>query len=504
MLEFLDTIKEAKGARWDFVSANECLPGTRTHVLGSIVTWISHEAIRQVFWLNGMAGTGKTTIAKSVAHFAAINGQLGASFFCSRDSTDRSNVKLIFPTLAAQLSEIIPEFHAQLMKSIKKKGIGQALPSEQFETLIIEPLQTSSLHGHSIVIVIDALDECNGEVSSSTILEAFSIHINKAPFLKVIVTSRPEPALHYAFQEDSLQIRSTCFYLHDVELNRVNDDIRLFLRLRLREMAEDRRWTSSNWPPDQLVERLVQQASGLFIFASTLCKFVESTDDLEEQLEEIAQLTTSDNGYLGIDQLYQKVVNSAMANFSDEQGVRDCHSILGTIVLLQNPLSLTDLSQLLCLSEGHVTGLLKDFHSVLDIPQEGGGVRVIHASFPDFLTNEHRCSRFFVSPALQHRELTLCLFNRMVQGNICDIGGLKLSRGTEDCIDGSLVYACRYWADHLVWASRDGNNADQLVAALDEFVHAKLSYWIEILSFLESLDVAMTALHKANIWYSVS
>ena len=487
------------------------MEGTRTDVLESIGTWISQEGIQQVFWLIGAAGTGKTTIAKSVAHFAASNGQLGASFFCSRASRYPRNVKFIFPTLAAQLSEIIPGFHAQLMKSIKKKGIGQALPSEQFETLIIEPLQTSSLHGHSIAIVIDALDECNSEVSSSTILEAFSKHIDKAPFLKVIVTSRPEPAFHCAFQEDSLQIRSTCLYLHDGESNLVEDDIRHFLYDRLHGITERRGWTSSNWPPDHLVERLVQQTSGLFIFASTLCKFVESTDHFEEQLEEIAQFSTNYSyPYMAIDQLYQKVLNSAMANFSDEQAVRDCHSILGTIVLLQNPLSLTDLSQLLCLSEGHVTGLLKGFHSVLDIPQGGGGVRVIHASFPDFLTNEHRCSRFFVSPALQHRELTLCLFNRMVQGNICDIGGLKLSRGTEDladrerCIDGSLVYACRYWADHLVWASRDGSNADQLVTALDEFVHAKLSYWIEILSFLESLDVATTALHKANIWYSVS
>jgi hypothetical protein len=107
-------------APWDYVRADECLDGTRIAILDGIKAWISSRdnEPRSVYWLNGLAGTGKTTIAKSVAHFAADEGLLGASFFCSRNVTDQSDIKLIFPTLAFQLSELFPKFRAELIAII--------------------------------------------------------------------------------------------------------------------------------------------------------------------------------------------------------------------------------------------------------------------------------------------------------------------------------------------------------------------------------------------------
>jgi hypothetical protein len=121
---------------------------------------------RPVYWLNGLASTGKTTVAKTIVHFAADRGQLGASFFCSRGVVDRSDITFIFLTLAFQLSELFAQFRAELIKTIqKRRDTGYALPSEQFQELIVEPLRNTDLHAsaQSILIVIDAMDECKEE-----------------------------------------------------------------------------------------------------------------------------------------------------------------------------------------------------------------------------------------------------------------------------------------------------------------------------------------------------
>jgi len=73
-------------------------------VLHQLEEWLEVEQGQHVFWLNGLAGTGKSTIAQSFAEIAFAGGKLGASFFCSRDFEDRSNLQAIIPTLAFQLA----------------------------------------------------------------------------------------------------------------------------------------------------------------------------------------------------------------------------------------------------------------------------------------------------------------------------------------------------------------------------------------------------------------
>ena len=103
-----------------------CLRGTRKDVLREIERWLTGEQEQHVFWLNGLAGTGKSTIAQTVAEEAFANGKLGASFFCSRDFTERSNLQAIFPTLAFQLAYQYPRFRKELLQVLKMHSdVGQ-------------------------------------------------------------------------------------------------------------------------------------------------------------------------------------------------------------------------------------------------------------------------------------------------------------------------------------------------------------------------------------------
>lgn len=83
--------------------------------MDEIESWAKDTGKPSIFWLNGLAGTGKTTIAQTVAERMFAGGCLGASFFRSRDFEDRSNLKLVFPTLVFQLAQQYPEFRSSLV-----------------------------------------------------------------------------------------------------------------------------------------------------------------------------------------------------------------------------------------------------------------------------------------------------------------------------------------------------------------------------------------------------
>ena len=149
-----------------------CLRGTRRDVLRQIDSWLADERDQRVFWLNGLAGTGKSTIAQTFAETSFSDGKLRASFFCSRDFEDRSNIQNIFPTLAFQLAYRYPHFRKKLLPVLRSNPeVGRDSLCSQLEKLIIGPFETTRI---PTVIIIDALDECKDEEPASAILSVLS------------------------------------------------------------------------------------------------------------------------------------------------------------------------------------------------------------------------------------------------------------------------------------------------------------------------------------------
>ncbi|KAF9785208.1 hypothetical protein BJ322DRAFT_817690 [Thelephora terrestris] len=116
-LEWLEKLGPVRNAGYQAGHHDPCLPGTRESVLDWIMQWANNPQERHVFWLNGLAGTGKSTIAQTFSRMVAEAGFLGASFFCSRDYLDRKELKNIFPTLAYQLACHYPAFQNEIIKT---------------------------------------------------------------------------------------------------------------------------------------------------------------------------------------------------------------------------------------------------------------------------------------------------------------------------------------------------------------------------------------------------
>ena len=317
------------------VKREGCLGGTRVEVLQQLEDWLENEQDQRVFWLNGLAGTGKSTIAQTFAEITFAEGKLGASFFCSRDVKDRSNLEAILPTLAFQLAYRYPLFREKLLQVLRvKSGIGRGSLYSQMETLIVGPFQETQI---PTLIIIDALDECKDEEPASALLSVLSRFVDRIPLVKFFITGRPEPRIRSGFRLVSLQPHTNILRLHDVEPDVVDGDIKLFLKTQLVDIAKKRSdWNLvGDWPSTQDIDTLCKKAAGFFIYASTVVKFVASQyDPPDERLALIISLPqdTSYEGKEGIDLLYTKVLEQAFDG-KDEAFYLHFKLVVGVILL---------------------------------------------------------------------------------------------------------------------------------------------------------------------------
>jgi hypothetical protein len=269
-----------------------CLGGTRGDVLQQLDNWLEDAQGQRVFWLNGLAGTGKSTIAQTFAEITFAEGKLGASFFCSRGFEDRSNLRAIFPTLAFQLAYRYPSFREQLLQVLRANpGVGRQSLCSQMEKVIVGPFKSTHI---STLIIIDALDECRDEEPASAILSILSRYAGQIPSVKFFITGRPEPRIRSGFRLESLLPITEVFKLHEVKPEAVNSDIRLFFQTKLTSLAKTRSDCDlmEDWPSPSDIEILCMKAAGFFIYASTVIKFVTSkTHTPTEQLNRITSLS---------------------------------------------------------------------------------------------------------------------------------------------------------------------------------------------------------------------
>ena len=190
-------------------------------MLAGIETWTEDFDMSPVFWLNGLAGTGKSTIAQTVSERMFADGRLGASFFCSRGFEDRSDLQLIFPTLAFQLAQKYPDFRYSLIPLLQSNPdvVHESL-QDQMEKFLVDPLRSA---GISTVIVIDALDECKDEDPESAILLVLGQLVSRIPQVKFFITSRPETHIMSGFRGPLLKASTDVFILHEVERSVIDD-----------------------------------------------------------------------------------------------------------------------------------------------------------------------------------------------------------------------------------------------------------------------------------------
>lgn len=490
----------------------KCLSGTRESVLLDILLWAKTQGGQKVFWLNGVAGAGKSTIAQSISEILADDGLLGASFFCSRDYLDRRELKNIFPTLAYQLACRYPHFRNRIIDVVKKDPtIAHSSLVTQLNALLVKPLSEGDV---SCVIVIDALDECIDDQPASAMLSVLGRFVKELPLVKIFITGRPEPRIRTGFRLPLLEPLTQTFLLHEVKSTHVDKDIRLYLTQRLTAIVQRRSDIDlpNPWPSDKEIVALTTKSSGLFIFAATIVRFIESdhhepSDRLQLILSETSG--TMHEGRTGIDSLYTQILAHAFSDIRESEVFVNVKRVLGSIILAFNPLSRRELAKILGAPTSLISITLRHLHSVILAPaDETEKIRVFHKSFPDFLQDGGRCadSRFHIDPKTYHGEMaldSLALVEKL-EKNPCSLPPFTMNQDVrnlpqllEDSLGGAVRYACNHWARHLRLSRPPDIRA---VIASTTTILKGSAPWIEVMSLENHLGEVIHSMNNLLHW----
>lgn len=515
------------GAAFDSIDrhpAPACLPGTRLELLARIAEWVDNPNCDQrIYWLSGLAGSGKSAIAQSIAEKYANQRRLAASFFFSRKEILRRKAQGFFPTLACQLLVFAPSIRPALLNALDTDAmIPTKVLLEQARNLLQEPIVSSMVSfPHPVLIVVDSLDECDDVKMANEIVCLLAGILRHCRWpLKVLFTSRAEPHIVQTFQHSELRNMTGSIRLQDFG---VDDDIRAYLRHSFEGIQESMNAMSITiyplpWPSEDEIKMIVQKADGLFIFATTVVKYVginygSPVAQLQAVLQALQDGASAESSLVHspLDMLYL----DALRRTPDVEKVR---LILGSVVFAFRPLSTHGLNDLLWTFHFDASYIIKDLCSVLVISdsdiETDRAVRLYHTSFRDFLTSSHRSQQYFVDPVVFHSILAracLELMNRNLTVDMCNLGDPSLLNCDIEDLDKrcklrikeGVRYACRWFAHHLSQIPWDRRTDKTLILSLQSFATRYLLNWIEVLSLTGELDSAILSLREAVDWLKV-
>jgi hypothetical protein len=528
--DLLDTLNPVSSATWEADTSGGCTPDTRVVLLDEIMSWVHDSTGSCVFWLNGLAGTGKSTIARTLCQRLSESALLGANFFVSRKYQDHRSSSNIVRSLAHQLAFQERTVASALCSVLLEKPMSASRSLEsQIKDFLAKPAR--ALGGaSSLVIVLDALDECLPEGGNLLLLLVRQL-IGLSGRLKLFITSRAEPCIQQMFDRLTTHSQYTVIRLHDLDKSMVQQDIRTYFLSAFRQIRVERTSLNlCNWPLAEDLEGLVEASGMLFIYAATVMRFVGNRQ--HSPRHRLAQVLAQEQAssltkpYAALDKLYRQILVDAIRSSDEDedkgegedeacdalcQRLRD---VLAVVVLALTPVD-TGAVAVLAGQRRDDARIAVSVLSALLLVDSQETVRIFHPSFPDFITDASRCTMdsLRVSPPVDHGVLALrCLsiLNQTLHYDMCDIQNPAMANEEVPHLAGRLRekvdnwnavrYASSFWLQHLVKCDKPCRD---LLEVLGEFCCKHIFHWLEVLSLIDSLSSLEGQLLQCIKWCKV-
>ncbi|KAG8917994.1 hypothetical protein FRC01_002093, partial [Tulasnella sp. 417] len=376
------------GAQDDAIENVVCHPGTRVEILARINGWVSGgKSSERLLWLKGMAGRGKSAVASTVGYKWKQEKASCALFHFRRGQT--ALYKRLICALARQLiCNGSTEVREAILKAIRSNRDVATVPmEEQFRLLLTEPLRELEPDAPPVLLMVDALDECEDPDYVLRFIKVIARHNSSIPAnIKFLVSSRPEDFLVRALQHEEWRTE-------DLDhASETANDIALFLQTGLTKTRTEHR-LSEDWPPVGSVDSLTRFSQGLFQWAHTVIRYISERMP-KRRLREVLDTPT---GWAGLDDLYHQVLTKAiqMLKIADKED-QLLYRVLGIIVVAPYPVSMEVIAYL-CADHELLAGgnweegiellygqILADLRSILSISTSSSDpVQFMHTSIRD-------------------------------------------------------------------------------------------------------------------------
>ncbi|KAJ3560964.1 hypothetical protein NP233_g10493 [Leucocoprinus birnbaumii] len=358
----------------------KCHLGTRKEYINQITDWALGESERKepVLWMRGPFGVGKTAVAQSSAEALKSINKLVATLFFSRSNTDREDPRRVFPSLVYQITTLCKQFAISIDARIREDPALTTKPlATQFDELLVTPLQQidtetrKSLEGR--VIIIDGLDECRGTLE----------HRPEDPIIRTM----------------SIGSVSSVVYRIELPVSRsIDHEILIFLTYEFAKIRESHR-LSESWPSEEVLVLLVERAAGLWIYVSTIVRFINDENSLgpQDQLRivlrfigDVMNKVEPNNPLAEMDFFYTLIMQCVPAHFLKMiQRIILLHSLGYTVPRIENILCISE--EQLCRHCVFIQSVMELRVSTLNLKSRNSLIlHFYHASFIDYLVNKKR------------------------------------------------------------------------------------------------------------------
>ena len=477
------------------------MKGTREALLSEIMDWVSRkdEVIQSnTYWIFGLPGIGKTSLAHSICAKLDDEKQLVGGFFCRRDDPDLSESRNILPTLIHTLAIIFPPFRSIVAERLSKDP--NVAPESMKHTFLPELIHNlPHPPNKTLVFVIDALDECGSAQSRPGILNALTTTVAHTPWLKMIITSRPEDDIQDYFNG----LTPSTHFRYDLAADKeATSDLRIFAKHRF-DRVVSKLCLQPPWPEQSLFDATISRSEGLFTFIETIALALELCEDPTELLKATLQDSTGTD-LRALSRLYSSILKARIVHSS-----ADFRRMIGVLLITapNRPLCEDTIAELAGVRTDLVKMWVADLSSMLYRDEwTDGGIRIRHLSVSDFFFSDDCQADYQVNLLDANVELGIACLKKMVEQlrfNICELEDSRLANNeVEDLpsrikenISDALQYSCLYWSNHLCFTPGTGDR--RVWESLRVFFEGPYAlFWIEVLSIMGMSRTGVLSLRK--------
>jgi hypothetical protein len=500
--EFLLTRLKRVEAGYDLTLC--CMEGTRETLLNQIMAWAANESDpSNIYWIHGLPGIGKTSLAHSICEKLHNKQQLAGAFFCQRDDANMREIRNILPTLISKLAENFAPLRSIVADRLRSDP--NLTSKSMKDSLFLDFIRNLPRHPkHALVFVIDALDECGDDQNRPVLLKILTEAASQAPWLKIIVASRPEEEIQHFFN----RLPESSYSRYDLAMDQeAGVDLQTFARSQFDLVAK--MWClPTPWPEQPLFDRVVSRANGLFIFIKTLVLVLQQCDDLEDTLKAALQ----DSAGTGLKPLYN--LYSSILEARRVPGSVEFRHVIGVVLAVAPYRTLCEgsIAELAGVRPNLVKKWVNNLSSLLYRDEAAnGGVRVRHLSLSDFFVSDHCAYQVNLEDA--NMQLGIACLKTMVEQlrfNICKLEDSRLANADihdlpsriKQHISDALQYSSLYWSNHLCSTP---DNGDRCVWGILKEIFEGLYglFWVEVLSIMGMVSIGAPSLRRVISWAKV-